>query len=338
MSTVPSRNLTWMDHARRIDKDGKVDRIVEMMNTTNEVMDDMVMIESNQTNSHLTTIRTGLPTVAWRQINKGVQASKSVTKQVVMSAGHMESLGKVDEKLVDVAQDGAGLRLSENAPHLEAISQTIASTIFYGNTEANPERFTGLSYYYSTSVVATAESGTNVIKAGGEGSDNTSLWLVVWGENTIHAFYPRGTKAGIDHQDLGKMLTRDEETPAGEYMAYVDQYKAQMGLAVRNWKFAVRICNIDVSNLATAGESSDTSANLLNYMIKAINKIPNLRAGKAAFYCNTEVKTALDIKALNKTNVFLTIQDLQNGGTVTKFLGIPIRRCDAILNTEAVVA
>jgi hypothetical protein len=324
-----------MDHARRLDPDGKIARIAEMLNLVNEVLEDLVFVEGNTTTGHKTTVRTGLPSVAWRQINKGTQPTKSQTKQNLFTAGVIEGLGRIDEELVNIAVDKAAFRLSENAPFIEAISQLMATTLFYGDVNVNPDRFTGLSPFYSST---TADSGTNVILGGGASTDNTSLWLVVWGENTIHAFYPRGSKAGIEHNDKGLQMVNDSETPAGQYYAFIDQYKTRLGLAVRDWRYAVRICNLDVSDLATAGNTSDSSANLIKFMLQALNKVPSLRLGRASWYCNKEVKTALDIKAYNKSNVNLTIQNLENGAPITRFMGIPIRRCDAILNAETLVA
>jgi hypothetical protein len=338
MTTIGNTNLTLMDYARRADPDGKIQRITEMMNETNEVLDDLVFVEGNTTTGHKTTLRTGLPTVAWRQINRGVQPTKSQTKQQLFTAGIIEGLGQVDEELVNIAIDKAAFRLSENAPFVESISQTMANTLFYGNVETYPDRFTGLSPYYSALSTATADSAANVINGGGSGTDNTSLWLVIWGEQTIHAFFPRGTKAGIEHEDKGKELVGDGQTPEGKYYAYIDQYKARIGLCVRDWRFAVRICNLDVSDLATAGNTSDTSANLMKFMIQALNLVPNLRQGRAAWYCNKYVKTSLDIKAYNKSNVNLTIETLQNGQPLTRFMGIPIRKVDQISIAESVVS
>lgn len=332
MATVGNTNLTLMDHAKRIDADGKIARIAEMMNETNDILTDLVYVEGNTQTGHKSTIRTGLPTVAWRQINKGSQPSKSTTKQIEFTAGLLEGLGKIDEELVNIAIDKAAFRISENAPFIESISQNLAATIFYGDVNINAERFTGLTPYYSA--LTGADSSENVINAGGAGDDNTSLWLVVWGENTIHAFYPRGTKSGIEHNDLGKQLVNDGETPAGQYLAFVDQFKAKCGLVMRDWRYAVRICNIDVSALGTTGDTSDSSANLLKLAIQAVNKIPNLRAGRAAWYCNQTVKTALDIKAMNKSNVNLTVESLQNGTFLTRLMGIPLRRVDQILDAE----
>jgi hypothetical protein len=336
-TTITATGLTLMDWARRVDPNGKIDKITEMLNKTNEVLDDMIVVEGNTTTGHKTTIRTGLPSVAWRQINKGVQPTKSTTRQIEFSCGLLEAHGQVDEELVNIALDKQALRLSENAPNIESISQTLATTIFYGNTAVNPERFTGLTPYYSHSTAVDASA--NVIKAGGASTDNTSIWLVVWGENTIHAFFPRGSKAGIEHNDLGLQLVEDGITTGSRFRAWVDQYKAKLGLVVRDWRYAVRICNIDLSDAATAGATTDTSANLCRLMIQAMNLVPNLRAGKAAFYCCKEVKTALDIQVFNKSNAYLTISsDIENGSPITKFMGIPVRRVDALSLTETLVS
>jgi len=333
MPTIGNTNLTLMDHARRLDPDGKIARITEMMNEVNEILSDLVYVEGNTTTGHKTTLRTGLPTVAWRQINRGSQPSKSQTRQQLFTAGILEGLGRLDELLVNLALDKAAFRVSENAPFIEAISQALATTIFYGNVETNPERFTGLTPYYSELDTDDADSAANVINGGGS-SDLTSIWLVVWGDNTIHAFYPRGTKAGIEHNDLGLQLVNDDQDPAGQFRAYIDQFRAFAGLCVRDWRYAVRICNIDTGDLESAGDTEDASANIIKMMIQALNRVPSLNIGRAAWYCNKNVKTALDIKAYNKSNVQLTIQSLENGKTLTNFMGIPIRRCDKIINAE----
>lgn len=131
----------------------------------------------------------------------------------------------------------------------------------------------------------------------------------------------------------------DDGTNRGaQYRAWVDQYKLKVGLAVRDWRFAARIPNIDLSDLATAGDAADTSANLIKLMIKAKNKIPNLLKGRAAWYCREEIKTALEIKALNKGNNQITMGTLENGAPITRFLGIPVYRCDQLAADEAVVA
>lgn len=318
--------LTWLDLARR-QQDGKVAKIVEMMNKTNEMLTDMVVIQGNKQDGHKTTIRKGLPEVVWRQLNKGVKPGKSNTKQISAVAGQLYALGQADCDLVDMSDDPANLRLSENYAFIEAMSQKLAYTNIYGNSEDNPDEFTGLSYYYSDT---SAESGENILDAGGTGTDNTSIYLVVWGEQTVHGFVPKGTKAGIQHEDIGKQLVEDED--GGKFRAYVDEYKAFMGMAVRDWRYVVRIPNISVGNLGTA-----SAAKLIDLMSEATEIVPSLDMGRASFYMNRKVRTALRQQIRDKNNVNLSLDDFA-GKKVLHFDGIPIRRVDAIVNNEPKVS
>ncbi len=333
MAELGSGKQTLLDHAAAIGDGGKILRIVEMMDEVNEIMGDMVVIAGNSETGHKTGIRTGLPSVAWRQINKGVVPSKSSRKAITFTPGMIEQIGEVDEELVALADDGPAFRLSENRPQIEAISQELATTVFYGDQAVNPDRFTGLATYFSQ--LTGVDSSANVIDAGGSGSDNTSLWLVVWGEDSIHGFFPKNSQAGISHEDKNKERVDDGSGSGASYYAWVDQYKAKLGMAVRDWRQAVRIANIDVSDLATAGDSSDTSANLFKHAIQAMNLIWNLNSGRAAWYCNRTVKTAFDIKAFEKSNALVSIETVKDGAPITRLMGLPVRRTDAILNTEA---
>ena len=62
MSTIGTK-LTLADWAKRVDPDGKTSAIVEMLNETNEILDDMIWAEGNLPTGHRTTIRTDLPSV-----------------------------------------------------------------------------------------------------------------------------------------------------------------------------------------------------------------------------------------------------------------------------------
>lgn len=327
--------LTLLDWAKRLDPNGKVDKVVEILSVQNEMLDDMLWLEGNLPTGHKTTIRTGLPNVAWRQLYQGVQPSKSTTKQVTDTCGMLEAYSEIDVELAKLNGNTPEFRLSEDKPFLEAINIEQGRTAIYGDVETNPEKFVGLAPRYNTVNPATAATAANVIDAGGTGSDNTSIWLVVWGDNTVHGIFPKGSKAGIEHEDLGQQTAIDPGNN-GYFQVYRGHYIWKCGLVVRDWRYVVRICNIDVSDLNTAGDNTgDVSANLMKHMVWAYNKIPNIRAGKAAWYANKEVKSALDVKALGKANLMLTYERLQDGVPLTSFMGVPIRRCDVILNTEA---
>lgn len=332
MATLSSNALTLADWAKRLDPDGKTPSIVELLSNTNEILADMQWIEGNLPTGHRTTVRTGLPTVAWRLLNQGVQPSKSTTAQIDEQCGMLEAWSEVDKDLAMLNGNTAAFRLSEAQAFIESMNQEMAQTLFYGNSGLAPEEFTGLSIRYSDPA---ATNGQNVIDAGGAGSDNTSVWLICWGQQTIHGIFPKGSKAGLMHEDLGEVTVETSAGIAGTRLrAYQDHWQWKCGVAVKDWRFAVRIGSIDVSNLVAKSSAAD----LTELMIKATHRIPAMGMGKCAFYMNRTVKQMLDIQRRDdvQTGGSLIYNDV-DGKLVPSFRGIPIRTCDAIIETETAV-
>jgi hypothetical protein len=330
MAVLSTTNPTLADVAKRYDADGKIDTIVELLAETNEVLDDMTFLEGNLPTGHKTTVRSGLPSSTWRKLNYGVQPSKSTTVQITDTAGMLEAYAEVDKALADLNGNTASFRLSEDRAFLESMNQTMASTLFYGDTGTDPEKFMGLAPRYNS---LSAESGDNIIVGGGSGSDNTSIWLVCWGPNTCHGIYPKGSQAGLKHQDLGEVTL--EDAASGKYQGYRTHYKWDIGMSLRDWRYVVRIPNIDVSNLTK--DASGSSAALVDLMVQAVEKLPNVNLGRCVFYGNRTISSILRRQITNTSNVRLSMDEVA-GKRVMSFDGIPFRRNDAILNTEAAVS
>lgn len=322
---LATQKLTLLDHARRLDPNGKIAKIVEIMNETNEILDDMVYIEGNLATGHKTTIRSGLPAVAWRMLNYGIQPSKSRTVQVQDSCGMLEAYSVIDVELAALNGNTADFRLSEDRAYLESMSQTLAETVIYGNTDENPERFLGLAPRYSD---PSAENGMNILDGGSVGTDNTSIYLVCWGEQTCHGIYPKGSKAGVQHKDLGEDTVSDGN--GGEYQALRSHYQAKAGLTLRDWRYVVRIANIDVTALK---KDASSGADLIDLMVQAIELLPAMGMGRCAFYCNRTIRSFLRRQITNKNNVWLSMDEIA-GKKALAFDSIPVRRVDKILNTE----
>jgi hypothetical protein len=337
--TLGSNALTIVDWAKRLDPDGKVAKIVELLNQSNEILEDMLFVRGNLPTGHRTTVRVGLPTVAWRLLNQGVQPSKSVTAQIDEQCGKLEAWCEIDEDLVNLNEEPNEFRLSEAIAFIEAMNQTMAQTLFYGNSGTAPETFTGLAPRFSA--IAGAANAANIINAGGAGGSCTSIWLVGWGPTAVHGIFPKGSKMGLQHRDLGLQVIETTAGIAGSrMMGFRDQWKWDVGIAVRDWRYAVRIANIKISTLI--GDDAGATVKLVSYMSKAIDRIPNPGLVKMAFYCNRTVKSMLRIQALNKSNAALSIEEALNQFgeriSVLKFLGVPVRTCDQILETEATIS
>lgn len=345
MATLPKPGaVTLLDFAKSIDPDGNTATVVELLNQSNEILTDMKWIEGNLSTGHLTTVRTGLPTVVWRRLYKGVPASKSQRAQVTDSTGMLEARSEVDQAVAELNGNTPEFRLSEATAFLEAMNQSMAQTLFYGDTTVNPERFNGLSPRYSS---LSAGNGGNIIDAGGTSTDNASMWLIVWGENTVTGIFPKGSKAGITHEDLGLIDAFDDSTPPARYRAYADHWIWKCGISLRDWRYAIRICNIDISDLVgQTGTQALTAATWLpKLMIKAMARVPNMGMGSPVFYANRTVKEMLSIMAMDKSVNILAIEEGVNqfgkvapgsvGNGTLKMLGVPIRTVDALLSNEA---
>ena len=327
MSVVGDLNPTLADVAKRLDPDGTIADIVELLAETNEVLADMTFVEGNLPTGHRTTVRTGLPDATWRMLNYGVQPSKSTTKQVDDTCGMLEAYAEIDKKLADLNNNTATYRLSEDRSFLEAMNKEMADTLFFGDTTKYPERFLGLAPRFSTLTLASAASAENVVNGGASsGTSNSSIWLVGWGQNSVHGIYPKGSKAGFQHKDLGEVTLTD--AAGGRYQGYRTHYQWDIGLCVRDWRYVVRICNIP----KTIG-----TTNLIDLMVEASELLPSLNGVRPAFYMNRTMRTNLRKQLANKSNVNLSIDEAA-GKKVLAFDEIPVRRCDALGFTEGVIA
>jgi hypothetical protein len=337
--TNSNSNLTLADWAKRTDPDGRVALVAELLSQSNEILEDCVYKEGNLPTGDRVVIRTGLPTAYWRSLNQGIPNSKSSTAQVDEACGMLEARSEVDKDLAMLNGNTAQFRLSEDTAFLEAMNQTQAQTIFYGNPATDPKQFLGLATRYSST---SAGNGTNIIKGGAtSGSLNTSVYLVVWGDNTVYCPFPKGSKAGLIHEDLGEQTVYDG---ANRMQAYATRYQWKSGLVVKDWRYVVRIPNLLVADIVggTGTQAANTDTQLIKLMMRSMYKIPNLDMGRAAFYMNRTVHAGLAVQSLDRSQAALAVQPaLSQFGTARNYLsfqGIPIRRVDCLLNTESVVS
>jgi hypothetical protein len=332
MATLGATFVDLIDIYKLQDGNGQYIEVIEMLMEMNPILEDAIAMECNKGTTHLHTIRTGLPDVAWGKLYQGIPQSKSGKAQVEDTTGFVEGLSTIDTRLLKLSSNEGAVRLSEAQAYLEAMSQEVASKIFYGNSASDPEEFMGLAPRFNDT---TAPNGNQIISAGGAGSDNTSIWFVTWGDNQCTLLYPKGTQAGVKREDKNEQRVTDGSGNA--YYVKEELFEWHVGLAVKDWRYVARIANIDVSDMAAG------SVKLYNFMRKAYYRLQSRRVagGKMAIYCNRDVLEALDALASNQGTAdnFVRLQRKEiEGEEVLSYRGIPIRESDAILNTEAVVS
>ena len=333
MPVLSVRNPTLLDLARATDPDGKIAMIVEILNETNEVLDDMVWVEGNLTTGNRTTLRTGIPSPTWRKMYGGVQPNKSTTAQVVDNTGMLEAYAEVDKALADLNGAAAAWRLAEDKAFIEGMSQEVSDTLFYGNEGTEPEAFTGLSPRFND---LSAENADNIIDTGGTGVDNASIWLIVWSPDTVHGITPKGSTAGLQVTDKGLVTIEDASggSNTGRMEAYRTHYRWDAGLVVKDWRYIVRIANVDRSLLIPDNTTGD---DLPDSMFQAMRLIPNLARGRAVFYMSRDIATMVARQIANDgASSFLTSESVAGDMRWTeRFHGIPMRRVDSLAGNEA---
>ena len=334
MATIGTASLTLADVVQRKDPDGKFSQIANLLAQQNELLDDIPWVEGNLENGHRVTVQTSLPTIGTRRANTGAATSKSTTAQSTFTCAHLEGFSDVDQMIVDRnggGASGAELRFQEDTAYVEAMNQKLAQLLIYGNEATNADEFTGFATRYATAASTDAHINS-MINGGGAGSDNTSVWLVGWSPNTIFGIYPKGAMGGLDQKDLGMQVKYDSS--GNPFYVYRSQIMWDCGLAIKDWRYAVRIANIDKSNLVA--ESSNTD--LIKTVIRAQERIPNISACTPVIYCSRTVREMWRIQIINKVaNSTLTFETV-GGRRVMMFDGIPVRIVDQLTASEAAIS
>lgn len=333
MGILGNTYLGLVDLLKQQHADGSMADVIELLVQSNPILMDAIAIECNEGTSHKTTVRTGIPAPTWRMINQGVMPTKSTTSDFKAATGMVEAWSEIDSELVRLAgPNAAQFRLSEGVAIIEGMSQDVAATFFYGNQNTAPAKFTGLAPYYSS--LTSAASGQQIVDAGGTGSDNTSIWFVEHGELATHLIYPSGTQAGVTRDDKGKQTKTNSDGSILD--VHREKFQQHIGLVVRDWRRNARIANIDVSDLSI---TASTGANLFDMLVRAYWRLSRHKAisGKKVIYCNSTVMEFLDHQSRRaQSNALLTWREItKDSEPVLYFRDMPVRQCDAILNTEA---
>ncbi len=123
-----------------------------------------------------------------------------------------------------------------------------------------------------------------------------------------------------------------------------------MGICPQDWRYGVRLCNVDVTNAGLAGPNAlDLFATMAEMMFfpphltaktSGITKTdaphdpaPGIRP---VFYTNRTGRHWMDVQAMRDRNVLLHLTDYA-GMPCDVYRGIPVKISDQLLTTEATV-
>lgn len=321
-------NPTLYDMAQAADERGVIGKVIDISSETNPIIKNATAIEANGFTSHTTLYGTDDVGGEWRSYNEGTKPNHGGFRKSVETMGMMIAYSEVDKMLADLNNNQKMWRLHQDKKKIDGMGKQMAEAIIYGNAALNPKTFNGLSVRYND---LKGENADNIIDAGGTGANLTSIWLTTWAPEICHLIYPKGSKAGLQIEDRGQDTVPDGK--GGQFEAYRTYYQWEIGLALIDWRYVVRICNIDVSKLT---KDASAGADLITLMTMAVERLPQNK-GRQEFYMGRKLREFLRLQMSNKTLQSTLSLDTIAGKKVLAFDGLPVERVDRIMNNEAQV-
>ncbi len=340
--TITSRE-TLLTAARQT-ANGQITDVAEVLNETNNVIEDAIVQKSTDITSHRVTRRSKLPAVSWVKVGNGWNATVGLTNQAVETIGMMKARFLAPQDVLDIQANPDKYRANQERSYIESMGQELANTLM-GNVASGalspitvpPEEFAG--FQYRLNAISTDPTKYVVNNGNDSGSDNTSIYFVQWALNKVYLITPRNMDGtGLKKEDKGLVYTSGDNAvastsatspnPTNSLWAYITEFSWNVGLAIEDQRAVKRLANIDSVSTETNTLDEDKIIQIRN----------NFKGNEKIYmYCNETVFTQLQILAKDKTNVNWTGDD-PFGRPQFNFLDMPVRRCDAITNDEATLA
>jgi hypothetical protein len=323
----------------RMTHNNDVINVAEVLNETNDVIQDAVVQQANDITSHVVARRTALPAPSWVKIADGWNATSGRVQQARESIGQLKARYQCPKDLMDLAPNPAKYRSQQERAYIEGMGQEFANTLVAGSTGGEPpEEFDGLLARYKTLATTDSAYVNNNGASQGTGASLTSIWFIQWGPGKTYLIYPRNAEGGgIKKEDKGLVYTMSDSSGAiatytynnKQLWAYITEFEWRVGLCVEDTRTVKRLANISTN--------ASTDSNTLNEdrIIECRNNF-KYTSGTIYMYCNETIFTQLQILAKDKSNVHWT-ENNPFGKPQMYFLDMPVRRLDAIATTETLV-
>ena len=326
---------TLSDLQKTLNPDGSIARVMEVLNESNPMMQDIPWEEGDLPIGTKTVIRTGLPTPSIRRINRGTAATKGSTRQIIDVCMNLEDRSCIDVELLAGKPNPEAYRMAEDDAHVEGMAQYVARQFIYGDLENDPDVFNGFTPRYNTlKDEGKGSVGHQVISAGTANSQgkNGSIWFIDWGDNRVVGIYPKGTMAGIKKQDLGESDVNDAD--GKPYRAVQTLYNYKCGLAVKNVRSVVRVANIDMATIKNLTDAQQKA--LIDKFVYAKNRLW-LPKNPIAYVSNV-LYSWFEFYLTNNNYIHVTSDQVTNGASpILRFNGIQLKKMDCMEDTEAAV-
>ena len=299
--------------------------VANVLDEINPFVQDAPAQEAIDITSHVVARTTALPTASFIKVGNGWDSSLGVYSQSRESMAFIKARYQCPEDVMRLQPSPTKYRSQRERDAVEGLSQTFANALISGNTITTPERFNGLQIRYGA--LSTSRTSYVIGNGGTHVANVTSIWFVQWSPSKAYLIYPRGSaNVGINKKDEGRVFTDGDDSK--KLWAYITEFAWDVGLCIEDTRSVKRLCNIDTVLTDTYTVDEDKIIQILN----------NFRGNDQIYmYGNETVQTQLDILAKDKGNVQY-LPDSPWGKGILAFRGVPFKVCDAIIDTETVVA
>jgi hypothetical protein len=309
-----------MEVGKSIGADGNQLAMIDTLSKEVPIIEDGYWVESNDFLTHHYLQALTEPTGSDGVINVGVDWELGTTRPVTEPMQEITSASRIDIRLLEKQRNPEAYRAMKSKMTVRGMTKTAHSRFFYGNHAVYPDQIDGMATRYGTL------SGTwdNVQNNGDSGAlVQTSIWCIKWGPEATQLVYPYNGQNFVKEDDMGKQITYDSNSKA--MRTVVSFFTFNFGVAPTDPRQIQRVCNIGGTHLFDAED-----------LITALSKIPGGLDG-VIIYVPRPVWTQMNIAANAKTNAVYGVGELW-GRPVMTFFTCPVRMCEQIVATEAVVA
>ncbi len=313
-----------------LDAQGTYIWAAEVLSRNSPFVMDMPMIASNQIMSNIGSRETFLPSPGTRRFNEAIEFTATHSTPFTDPIAMVEDYSEVDHALWKIQNDPNTWRQQKDSRKVEAMTQKMENLVIYGSLATDPASFNGFLTRFN-SLTARPNGDTdwpyNVVSNGGGGSDTASVLFLDWGPGKVWGSYPKNLPGGLEIEDLGRVTSEPSSTTRMEVLR--SHFSWFMGIVVEDERCVQRIANVETVIGADNSFNEDK-------LIEVINNFPDPDSGTIVGYCPREIRTQMDIRAKDKTNVNYTQDESGDvwGRRVTRFQGIPIRIAHKMLTTE----
>lgn len=328
MAALNNAHPSILNVVTRMLPDGSVDtNIVELLAKKSPAIRDAVWVEANEMSGHRSHVRTSLPTPAWRKLNQVSSFDKSTTAPITDSIGICEKWFQMDAKMVRMQANPAAFLKTEHDAFVEAFAQEIEDTLFSGNENTAPEEFTGILPRFNTA--SGAENQENIFAESSSDTDAASIILIDWSPMRAHMIYPRGSGGGLEVYDEGLVTSENHAGQTGPLQVFRKKFCWDVGFHLKDWRAVARF-QFDPDDIVASGSSGPVIRDTMRKMISRVEPGPGAR-----FYMGRTAKEMFDLQANHADTLAIPSVMKAQSEIVEVFQGIPIRRSDALPDSES---